>query len=258
MSDNPNPAWAGKMDKNTRKLAGDLDALNAGLPGEETGDVEMLSQILDDALKGVDISTRYPDFHRKLLINPGLRRLFLDVLESVEGADQAQELELPVADLGFLRGKTPEPEVDRVAAHRWRVRWRRAIRDLQAIFSPEELAYRSGDQVLEDPWFTLVRGDVTLGGRAYSVVLECSVSEASDESLSAYLNLALTLAEPDPREAFPVQASLQWGDYRDTLVLDAEGRSRFTDIPFSAAFTGDLQTVTSDLDFRLDIPDSHA
>jgi hypothetical protein len=244
-----------KRAKARQKLASDL----AGFTSENLvitqEDNEMLSLLIDEALKGVDIKTQYSDSYRRLLSNPELRQMFLDTLESIEAAQEGRLEPFPVAEkssLAFLKDKTPPTESQQSEQATWQISLQRTIQQLQNIFSPPQLAYRADASLFDDSWFTVLREEVELGGSSYSILLECGVSEETDEALSASLNIAMTLestASPDS----PLHATLHWGNYTGTLTIAGEGRARFPDIPFSATFDQQNQEITSDLDLVLAI-----
>jgi hypothetical protein len=75
-------------------------ALCAGAAVQADADVtrndeELLSLILDEALKGVDIAARFPNFFQKLLVNTELRKTFLDSLELLEADGNGTLTPLP-------------------------------------------------------------------------------------------------------------------------------------------------------------------
>jgi hypothetical protein len=248
-------AWA------KQKLASDL----AGLASEHSlitqHDNEMLSFLIDESLKGVDIKTQYPDSYRSLLSNPELRQMFLDTLESLE-ADAEGRLELfPVVgepNLAFLKDSKSEGQSSEQETS-WQVTLQRTIRQLQDIFSPPQLAYRADPSIYDDSWFTVLREDIELGGASYSILLECGLSEQTEQALSASLNVAILLeskAAPDS----PLQVTLHWGNYTGTLTIAGEGRASFHDIPFLDTFDQQNQQIKSDLDLVLEVepPNRHA
>jgi hypothetical protein len=218
-------------------------------------DNEVLSLLVDEALKGVDIKTQYSDSYRRLLSNPELRQIFLDTLESFEAEKEGRLEPFPVAgepDLAFLKKKTPQPEPQPSGQASWQISLQRTIQQLQNIFSPPQLAYRADANLFDDSWFTVLREEVELGGSNYSILLECGISEETEQALSASLNIAMTLESTTSPE-FPIYATLRWGQYTETLAMAGEGRARFPDIPFSATFDRQNQEITSDLDLVLAI-----
>ena len=107
---------------------------------KETGE-DMLSIVVNDALNGVDIAKRYPTFFNRLLHDEELRESFIDAIETVE---RGQELPTSLAvNIDFLSALSLKPSFEVVDKESWKIQWKRTIEQLQAIFSPAELAYRS-------------------------------------------------------------------------------------------------------------------
>lgn len=222
-----------------RTLIDQLASLDTGNEPALPKEVDMLSLLVSGALNGENIAQRYPLFYQRLLENAGLRQSFLDALESVE-AERSGEL-LPVpggtsARLDFLTHQTAAT-VTRIGEEKgWRITWQKTLEYLQAIFSPRELAYRADPAEAEDPWFTLLREEMTTDGRTYDVVLDCTLSGETDGALAAFLHLAVTFVEISDAAQFPLHASLEWGEYQERIQVLEEGRARFPDIPLSAIF----------------------
>lgn len=242
-----------KDQKAVRKLADDLNAVN-GKRLPTSVDNEMLSLIVDEAIKGVDISRRYPAFYKKLLDNPDLRSAFLNSIESIEVATQNKSIALPDVSnlkLGFLAKLATKPTITKVR-EKWRVIWQRTIEQLQVILSPSQLAYRSDTISFEDPWFTLMRSEIEVEEAIYTIALECTLSEQDNSALSPLLNLAVTLGMADTRTRFPVLSTLQWGTYHQTISIQGEGRARFPDIPFSTIFDSKNENITAELKLTIE------
>lgn len=232
-----------------RKLIEELSHFDFQLSDISIEDDEMLSLIASEAVKGVDIAKRYPVFYRKLLNSANLRRTFLDVLQMLEpaGADPITR-----ADLSFLNRPTPPPVVEMSGQDTWRVVWQRTMQQLQGIFSPSELAYRADPDLLEDPWFTIVREEVEIEKSLCTIALECTLSGDMDNALSTFLNFAMTLASPMASAQRPLRASLQWGQYHETVSVSAEGRVKFPDIPFALIYDDQSQKIKCDLNLALE------
>jgi hypothetical protein len=247
----------GKSDRAGKKLAEALAGIGSDLSSFiSTEENEMLSLIVDETLKGVDIETRYPDFYQKLFGNAALRQVFLETLESVEAEKAGALLPFPaVAEpkLTFLTRKAGPPRLQKLEDERWQIKLQKTIQELQNIFSPPALAYRSDANLFDDNWFTVLREEIEVDGSTYSILLECSRSQETEEALSAALNLAMTL-EPAAAASQPsIQVTLQWGKYTETVAFAEEGRARFPDIPFSATFDQQDQRLLSGLDLLLEI-----
>lgn len=249
---------ARRSENEKKTKAGEKQASDLAGPASEhlfitAEDNEVLSLLVDEALKGVDIKTQYPDSYRRLLGNPELRQMFLDTLESLEAEKEGRLEPFPVAGeptLAFLKDRKPEGRLSEQET--WQVTLQRTIQQLQNIFSPPQLAYRADANLFDDNWFTVLREEIELGGSSYSILLECGISEETDEALSASLNIAMTLESTASPES-PIYATLRWGQYTEMLTIAGEGRARFPDIPFSATFDRQNQEITSDLDLVLAI-----
>ncbi len=243
----------GKRAQARQKLASDLAGLASEtlfIPNEET---EMLSFIVDEATKGVDIETRYPEFYRKLLGNAALRQVFLDTLGMLEAGKAGELLPLPAGEeprLEFLTKKAPQPAP--ASSQGWKITLQKSIQELKSIFSPPQLAYRTETNFFEDNWFTILRDEIALAGSNYSILLECGLSKETEDALSATLNIAISLEKLPSAPAFPIHATLRWGKYSETLILPDEGRVRFPDISFAATFDPQNQEITSGLDLVLE------
>jgi hypothetical protein len=241
LSSNPKPPAL-------QKLAEHLSALGAGdrniLPAES----DMLSLIVSGILNGEDLASRYPAFYRKLLGNAELRQAFLDALDSLESERAGEMIPMPPAARGSLDFLTSQrnaaPLVEVFDQQRWRAIWQRSLEQLRAIFSPSELAYRA-DVLAEDPWFTLLRDELDASGDTFAVTLECTLSNDMENALAAFLRLAVTLGSSSKPAAFPLKASLQWGDYHESILIPEEGRARFPDIPLAAVLDEQERNVQS-------------
>ena len=248
---------AGKNEKARKKLADDLAGIGSDISSMSMKENEMLTLVVDETLKGVDIKIRYPDFYQKLFSNAELRQVFLDTLESIEAEKQGEMVALPSGDkpnLAFLARMPQQPGIQRLDGDRWQIILQRTIQQLQDIFSGgPALAYRSDANLFDDSWFTLARGEVELEGTSYAILLECGISKETEEALSASLNIAMTLETATASPQTTIHATLQWGKYSETLTISEEGRARFPDIPFSASFGQHDQKITSGLDLILEI-----
>lgn len=216
-----------------------LASLDTGNEPALPKEVDMLSLIVSGALNGENIAQRYPTFYQRLLENAGLRQAFLDALESVE-AERSGEL-LPVpggtrTSLDFLKRQPSAAVIETGEENGWRATWQKTLEQLQSLFSPPELAYRADQADAEDPWFTLLRDEMTADGSTYDVTLDCTLSGEQDGALATFLHLAVTFAEISEAAQFPLHASLEWGEYRESIQVLEEGRARFPDIPLAAIF----------------------
>jgi hypothetical protein len=254
MSEDLNQFILNKDQKAFKKLARDLVELDANTSSAYMVDSEMLSLVVSEVLKGVDISIRYPAFYRNILNDDNLRQAFIDALGSIENEKQSETVVLPLLSkpaLTFLSQRPQQPAIIKLGAAKWRTIWRQSIEQLQTVFSPPELAYRSDPSLYEDPWITLLRDDVEVAGSQYTVVLECSPAE-TDDALAVSFNIAVTLEIPIESTQIPLEATLQWGSYNETIAISEEGRSKFPDVPLATILDEGLQNVKAELSLTLE------
>jgi hypothetical protein len=246
--------WKNK--KAAKNLQDDLSAIDSGTSFLSMEENEMLSLMVDETLKGVDIKIHYPDFYRRLFSNAMLRQTFLDILELAESEKKGETVPFPAVgepNLAFLNKRRLQSGIEKVDDHHWQIKWQKTVEQLQAVFSPPTLVYRSDASLFDDAWFPVLRGEANLSGSIYSVLLECGISKEKEEALSASLNLAVTLESPTSFSQFPIYATLHWGKYNETLKMTEEGRARFPDIPFVIPFDEQNQSIASGLDLTLKI-----
>lgn len=225
------------------------------LPNES--DFEMLSLLIDEALSGVDVVTRYPTVFRKLLASSELREAYESAL-AILRADADDTLDPlphpPSHDLSFLQTAVFLPMLSHPQPNRLQLHWCQTAQAIQALFAPPpQVAYRLGADYLADPHKTLLRGNWQHDDRDWSVVLHVTQPAAHPGSLALTLWLS-SLDEPssDTPAARPTcEARLHWGVYDQTAILDSNGQAEFPLIPFTAILGSDGETVTSDLELTL-------
>jgi len=253
MSKNNDQSNSFRDRKALRSLINDLSAVNGQTLSTSVADNEMLSLIVDEAIKGINIAQRYPDFYKKLLDNAILRETFLEVLESMEPVENDEMITFSdfLENQEILSDLSSQPTVERDDEN-WHISWLRTIDQLRTIFSPSRLAYRSDPNLYEDPWFMLLRSDVEVEGVSYSVLLECTFSEEDKEALTPFLNVAVTVERTSVQARFPIRSSLQWGIYKESIQITEEGRVRFPDIPLPAIFDKENKNVSAELDLIIE------
>ena len=106
--------------------------------------------------------------------------------------------------------------------------------------------------MLDDPWLLLLQGETEVNEILYSVQLECTFSEITDNAFSTFLSVAITLGTAVSKPFFPINATLHWGEYTETLLITEQGRVKFPDIPFSTAYDEKQKLVKSELNLTLE------
>lgn len=239
-------------------MADQLLALAAGqMPSPETdeSDMEMFSLVLHDALLGMDISERYPTFWGRMMAAPSLYHAFIEALALLEADGRNAAPPLPpttINELAFLQ-KTPAPqrEVGPSTTGSWRVTWQVLFDQLQQLlFATPDLVYRRAASLLEDESIILLHDEVTIADQPVEALLEAIWPVEQPE----LLRLQLLAAGETPLP--PLQASLHWGAYSHTAVLDAYGRAHFPPLRLDDILDEAGQLRATDLRLVLETPQS--
>lgn len=224
----------------------------AHLSPAEEADYQMLSLVVNDALEGVDITARYPDFYRKMLADAALCQAFLAALDIFDG-HEADDWLLPADishDLGFLQtAVSPPPTIQQTLSDKWLAAWHLLAEQLnQKFFQPLQFAVRSS-ALLEDSSMVLLRHDLAAGDRQYDVILEAVAPLETPDQLQ--LTLLITPLTDGPLPA--MAARLQWGDTVLTAVPDLYGRAPFPLLPLHTILDETGQHIVADLHLTLEI-----
>jgi hypothetical protein len=253
MSKTPPGPKSSKREESIKRLIMDLRKIKSDIFAASSTDVEMLSMILDEVIKGVDIAERYPSFYQKLMQDAELRAMFLDTLESIEKDQQEELTALPIPGevrLDFLNKVFLQPTVTELKNHSWQASWQRSIQQLQQIFSPPKLVYRSEPDLFDGPWFTLVQGEVEVGESSYEIRLECAPSTDGDDSFS--ISLTVTSEGLTDVVQYPIGATLAWGSYRESIILATPGKARFPDISMLGIFDDEKEKIRAGLNLTIE------
>ncbi|MCL4266949.1 MAG: hypothetical protein KJ069_27465 [Anaerolineae bacterium] len=239
-------------------LADQLLTLVAGqMPSPETdeSDMEMFSLVLHDALLGVDISERYPTFWGRMMAAPTLYQVFIEALALLEADGRDLSPPLPpttINELAFLqKTPTPQPEIVQSTTGRWRIAWQVLFDQLQQLLFPTpDLVYRRAIPLLEDESIILLHDEVTIADQPVEALLEAIRPVEQPELLR--LQLLAAAETPLP----PLQASLHWGSYAYTAVLDAYGHAHFPPLRLDDILDEAGQLRAADLRLVLETPQS--
>ncbi|MCA9937260.1 MAG: hypothetical protein KC418_01350 [Anaerolineales bacterium] len=202
-----------------------------GISPEETSptDMESLDLLAQQALDGVDIPAQHPAFFYQLLVNPELRRAFLDALEALEqmnaGKSPLQPPPAP-ASLEFLTKVPPKPTIQWWRQQKWRVTWQQTAAQLQSIFFPPAAlsAHRAVDPA-GDAQYLLFRSQARVENQLLDVSLD-AVYHPDENSLHLILSVGQSGVDA------PLFVTLRWGDYEQTLPLSAQPLS-FPPLPIT-------------------------
>lgn len=213
----------------------------------------MLSLVVNDVLKGVDIAQQYPEFYKKLLANVELRQAFLDTLEllEMERTDTLQPLPQEASrDLAFLHNTADSPTIKGNTWHNLRLVWHKMVADLQELLaSPQTTpAFRDGDSLLADPWLPLLHSELHVEDARLRVSLEATWPVEQPDVLKVLLSAAVSDSDVDLSS---LRASLQWGAYHESADLSPHGLATFPPLPRHLIFDEESQAITADLRLTL-------
>jgi len=218
---------------------------------ESETDENMLSIIVNDALAGVDITTRYPTFYNHILAHARLRRAFLDALDILD-SDAAGELEpLPQKasrDLSFLQtAASSHPTIKQTTPTKWRASWQLFVGLMNQRFFPQpQLVYRMTEEAMAGDDIILLRSNFQVGDEELDVLLEASTPI---EELGI-LQLSILAAAPGQLQP-SLQANIKWGSYNETVQLDQRGQAQFPPVAINEIYDEARQTIKTDLHLNL-------
>src|SRR5512140_2821535 len=115
------------------RLLANLDQSQSSTVEPDSKSDDLLSLVVNDALRGVDISARYPAFYQQMLVDPDLQQAFLDALSILE-QPAVSSLAESQPDLGFLNTPALQPLIESLSPARWRLVWHAALEQLHSIF----------------------------------------------------------------------------------------------------------------------------
>lgn len=193
----------------------------------------MMSFMVSEAARGVDMAARYPAFYRRLQEEPSLREQFQDSLDLLL-TTLTNTLEPlpgpPNRDLSFLQTR-PRPECTLITAERggWGMSFILCAEQLNHRFFPQpvEPVPRRGLEIGldEDNWFTLIRATLAVDVSSWSVVLEGTPVGGMESTL--HLVVMVIPGQERENENAGWQANLSWGNYEATVVIGGNGRASF-------------------------------
>jgi hypothetical protein len=222
-------------------------------------DEQMLSTVLSDALNGVDITTRYPNFFQKLLANEDMRKAFLEDLDILVKS-KTGELEplpgRPSRDLDFLHTVPPTHTIELTPTGKWRITWIQVTEQLQHLFlSPtlsSEATYRNDVNHLEEIPFKLFHSNVDLNGESVTALLEALQPITNPDVLQLSLTIALSSDQDEENFLQKLIARLQWGAYNESARVSRKGKAIFPDLPLSEILDQGRAQISSNLRLMLE------
>jgi hypothetical protein len=209
----------------------------------------MLTILVQDALRGVDVPRKYPQAYRTLLSNGRLRQRFLDLLAALE-PNQAEAMPpMPKPDLSFLQtAVSPHPTIHHSPTG-WQAAWQLLGDYLANCFpAPTAQTYRSSyDDLLEEQYGVLLEDEFSVANMQYNVLLAAEINAENPEVTT----LSLTVAAVSGHQP-PLQATLTWGSYQAVLPLDGYGQAVFPPLVIAAILDETGQAISADLHLVLE------
>jgi hypothetical protein len=213
----------------------------------------MLSFIVSESARGVNLAGHYPIFHRRLQKDPALRKQFQDSLDLLLQT-QANTLEHlpgpPSQDLYFLKTRPrPECSVESTESGGWDVILKLGKTQLNTLFSPlpVEPATRHGLRIGldEDNWFTLFRETVETSEGSWRVVLEGTPIDEPKDALK--LAVMVMPVAGQNKKRFRLRATLIWGECAATVAVDERGHASFPWIRLESVLDESRTRISDDL-----------
>jgi len=236
-----------QLEDGLQRLIEDLKRLNTSGTEILARDEDSLSLIVDEALKGVDIRTRYPAFYDHLLRSFALRSMFIECVQDLKetvSAEVINAFQVKPSDLAFLHHS--EPTQISSEPH-WKVTLLRSAEQLMTAFFAPQLGLRGADSSHE-PSITLLRSEFLMQDTTYSVILQGRLHDTRDDVLLLSLNVAAAAGK-----FHPLQSSLQWGSFKTSIAVSHEGSTPLPDLPFSSVFNDSLDEIVADLHLTLTV-----
>lgn len=236
-----------QLEDGLQRLIEDLQRLDTSGTEITTRDEDSLSLIVDEALKGVDIRSRYPAFYDHLLRSFALRTQFIECVQELKETVSAEAIDtFPVkpADLAFLHRSEP---VQIAPQQHWKVTLQRSAEELMTAFFSPQMSLR-GAQSSQETAFTLLRSEFLLQDTTYSVILQGRLHDTREDVLTLSLNVAAAAGKFQP-----LQSSLQWGSFQTSNPVPHEGNTPLPDLPFSSVFNDSLDEIMADLHLTLTV-----
>jgi hypothetical protein len=224
-------------------------------------DEEMLSLLVDDALRNTDIASRYPQFFKKLLANEKLREAFLDSLDLLEQSRKGTLRPLPAPpshDLDFLYENEPAATIERGGEGKWRISWQQETAQLQRVFSLSDLV---GDETLflqagvaaPDDWLTLFHQTSVVDGMQLEVALEALRS--GQEPLLSVRATATIMPKAGNGTGVKrrLRVGLQWGQLDESVPVNLRNQAVFSPIPLATILDSSGSKVVSPLQLTVEV-----
>ena len=241
MDNNVAPTGQTDNQKAIRDLMEDLVLYGNSSEDEQNTYNECIDLMADQAISGVDIRKRFPTFYKELLQHKKLRQQFIDILAALISPVASvidPNKESSEFDLSFLKGN-----INKISG--WPVFISQSQAQLMKILFAVEPELRAAVDPGAEPIYQLLRKDFQLADITYTVLIRCTLAENENDALNAAISL--TVENAGQKSAFPIDASIRWGEYSAEICLEQEGKLLLPNIPLVQVLNDTFSEVKSDL-----------
>lgn len=208
-------------------------------PTSSDEDYDMLSIIVNDALSGIDVMKKYPNFYARILANEELRTAFLDTLELLEQSrtNELSDYSGPEKiDLSFLQQMMSKPSIRKSIQDKLELTWQRSVEQLQNMFYIASLqtsdAYRSVDSLLEENYINILHSQVEIDEQELEIRLDALQTLTAPENLDMML---VVFAPETFNRQFEV--TINWGEYQQSATVNQYGLAKLPPLKTEQVFT---------------------
>jgi hypothetical protein len=212
----------------------------------------MLSVVVNDALAGVDVATRYPTLYHALLVDKELHEAFLEVVALLsteqKAAPRAAAPSPATTPLPFL-SSPPAPAIKFLDPKRWHAAWQLLRGYLEPRLSAPTLApgYRRTSNLLEDDVVNLLRSTFVVGEIQLQLTLN-AIRPATEPDVVHLQGTLAAATDPLP----DMQVTIEWGNYRQTAIPDRYGRFIFPSLSLDQIQDEAGRLTAGELQLRLE------
>lgn len=226
--------------KSGDQLLSDLASFTS-LPPNSTSDedLDMLSIVVNDALSGIDVMKKYPNFYARILVNEELRTAFLETLELLEQSQNNELLEYSgpsTVDLSFLQKIKSQPIIHKSLKDKLVLTWQRTAEQLQNMFFMDSLTtsevYRSDNYLLEENYINILHSQVDVDEQELEVRMDVLQTVTTPDDLK--LMLVIFAPETFNRR---FEATVKWGAYQQHAEINEYGLAKLPPLRAEQVFT---------------------
>ncbi len=212
---------------------------------EELEDMEMLSLVVDAALHDESIAETYPKFYQRMRADKELYQLFADMMAGIRDKSPIPDFGNP--NLAFLhRDHSKAVVIKRPESDFWEATWNMVASALDRLFMPATPVYRSAQSMLDATCTPLIQDEFMVDGQTMQATMDALIHPEAPDQIALFLTVTTDL---DVSPA--LQATVQWGEYDQTAVLDNFGRVSFPPFAVGRILNEEKTAVSQNLHLQL-------